>query len=412
MKVLLAICCLKLLCLSLRAATFICDDASQAEVAAVIAGTSPGDTVVVPADPTPRDWSPGISISGITLQGPGRNAASGVTITDGTVTITKHATHYTRMIGFKFTRTSGGVGSVLTASGGPSLKAYICESNHFNASYSHALQLKNGGVFAECSFAAASPFMGTGITVESDNQTTSWSDSPTLGALDTTGESNVYFEDCYYTNILQSISDTDEGGRSVIRHSIIQDSSIIAHGGGTSDGGNDTSLTGNKHTEIYKNTFVRQLASANLNEWVQIRGGGCVIISNVIPSNTSGDFPNKLELELSVGCDEGAYPRPYQVGQTTYSPADATPDFPVLIFGNTGDGTDDSNFLVISENPNNSCADPDAFITLNRDYFLSNQWSWAPYTYPHPLRSQGEGEVVDAVVRVQKLRALRIPLRR
>jgi hypothetical protein len=395
-----------LLCLPLKAATIICDDASFAEVDAAITSASPGDTVIVPPDATPRDWSPGISFSGITLQGPGRNAASGVTITDGTVTITKHATEYTRLIGFKFTKSSGAAGSLLNAIGGPALKAYICESNHFNASYSHALKLKNGGVFAECSFAAATPFMGTGITVEADNQTTSWSDFPTIGALDPTGESNVYFEDCYYTNILQSISDTDEGGRSVIRHSIIQDSSIIAHGGGSADGGNDTSLTGNKHTEIYKNTFVRQLASANLNEWVQIRGGGCVIISNVIPSNTSGDFPNKLELELSVGCDEGAYPRPYQVGQTTYPPTDATPDFPVLIFGNTGDGTDDPNFLVISENPNNSCADPDAFITLDRDYFLSNQWSWVPYTYPHPLR--GESPEAPEIVRIQKVRALRL----
>lgn len=396
---------------SAQAATHVCDDATRAEVVSKIALTSPGDTVIVPPDPTPRDWSPSVTISGITLQGPGWNAPSTVTVTDGEMILTKHATHYTKLIGFKFTRASG---RVLTAGGAASLKAFICESNFFRSDSSHCVSVERGGLFAVCAFAATTPVLtGTGWSKSTD-ESGSWSASPTLGTLDTTGEANVYFEDCTFTNILQSICDTDVGGRSVIRHSTIVDSSVITHGGGESDGGNDSSTTGGKHTEIYKNTFVRQLASANLNEWVQFRGGGGVIISNEIPSNTSVDYPNKLELELSVGCQTPGYPRPYQIGQVIYSPVDSSPDYPILIFGNTGTGIDDANYLVIGSNPHDPfvCGDPETYIQENRDYYLSNQWGWAPYTYPHPLRSGDAPEPPAEVARVQKLKALKIPFRR
>lgn len=393
-----------------KAATFVCANGTRAEVVSKIGMTSPGDTVIVPADT--EDWSPSVTISGITLQGPGWTAASPMVITDGEVIITKHATAYTRFTGFKMTATSG---RLLTASGAAANKAFICESNFFRSDSSHCISVERGGVFAECAFSATTPVLTGTFWSKSDDENGSWSGAVTMGTLDTTGESNVYLEDCTFTNILQSISDTDVGGRTVIRHSIIVDSSIIVHGGGQSDGGNDSSLTGNKHTELYKNTFVRQLSSANLNEWVQIRGGGCVIISNVIPSNTSMDYPNKVELELSVGCQTPGYPRPYQVGQTTYSPVDATPNFPVLIYDNTGDGIDDPNYLVISSNPHDPfvCGDPETYIQENRDYFLSNQWGWVPYTYPHPLRNGGgpPPNPPDAV-RMTKLRALKMPIRR
>jgi hypothetical protein len=139
--------------------------------------------------------------------------------------------------------------------------------------------------------------------------------------------------------------------------------------------------------EIYNNTFRRVSNNVALNKWIWMRGSSGVIANNVFPRADSPDgssYPNKNEIFLTVGCP-GAYPVRYQMGQSSDT-ADAAPRYPLAIFGNTGAGTTDSNFIALGQNPNNSCSSPSSYIKAGRDYVTSNTWGWAPYRYPHPLQ--------------------------
>ena len=82
----------------------------------------------------------------------------------------------------------------------------------------------------------------------------------------------------------------------------------------------------------------------------------------------------------------------YQVGQSTQTPQNP-PTRPLLIFGNTGAGATDGNFIAVnsSDTAGGSCSTPTNYIKLGRDYVLSNTWGWRPYTYPHPLQSLSGG---------------------
>src|SRR6185437_6671994 len=64
--------------------------------------------------------------------------------------------------------------------------------------------------------------------------TNSWTTPSTMGTNDTSGESNIYVED---------------NCRMVIRHNTFDNSALGSHGA-------DTSAIGNRHFELYENTFI------------------------------------------------------------------------------------------------------------------------------------------------------------
>ena len=376
-----------LMAASALAATHPATSASRTDVLAAIALCSPGDTVTVPAGTV--SWSGGISITGITLQGAGKTT-SGTVITAGAITITKHASQNSKFIGFRFT----GGDFHFQINGSLTAKPFVVGDCYFFAGADFGDVTTNGGLFYNCEFFASSPtgadwftlnLGGTGTAGQ-----TSWEAAPSMGTLDTTGETNTYFEDCTWTNLLEAAFDADNGARAVVRHSTLIDSSFGLHGGGSGSSLNDTSSYGNKHVEVYDSTFDRVSNSAALNKWIWWRGATGVFANNAVENADSPDgssFPNKPEIRLSVGCQGGAYPRTYQVGQAEV-PADSTPNFPLLIFGNTGTGAaGGTGTLEIVENPNNPCSNPTSFIQAGRDYQTSNTWGWVAYPYPHPLRS-------------------------
>ena len=163
------------------------------------------------------------------------------------------------------------------------------------------------------------------------------------------------------------------------------------HGGAP----NDSSPNGGiRHFEVYNNTFARVSNSIPINKWIWVRGGTGVIANNVIVRADSPDgstYPNKMEIRLSLACPN-AYPMQYQVGQSTQTPQNP-PTRPLLIFGNTGVGATDGNFVSVnsSDTAGGSCGSPDSYIKPGRDYVLSNTWGWKAYTYPHPLQSLSGG---------------------
>ena len=369
-----------------EAATINAASCSRTEVASAIASAQPGDIVRVPAGTC--SWSGGLSISGIQLVGAGKST-SGTVITSGTVTMSKHASHYTRVSGFRFT----GSDRHVTVNGGAFDKPYIIDNNYLftGGSSGSGTMLGitvNGGVVHHNDFIANS---ATGADVFNIITSENWSQPPTFGMNDATGERNIYLEDNTFTNIAETAPDGDVGGRFVIRFNTYIDSSIVFHGGQPSD---SSPGGGTRQFEVYNNTFRRVSNGVSINKWIWVRGSTGVIANNVMDRADSPDgstFPNKPEIRLTLACSSG-YPMQYQVGQSSPSP-ETVPSRPVLVFGNTGAAINDSNFLVIasSDTAGGSCGSPGTYIQLNRDYVRSNSWGWTPYTYPHPLQSLGTG---------------------
>jgi hypothetical protein len=361
-----------------HAATVVATSCSQADVAAALAQASPGDVVQVPAGTC--SWAGGLSLSGVELVGAG-SSASGTVISDGLVAMTKHATQITRLSGFRFE----GTDEHITAGGDPAAKPYVIDNNYIRADVSggQAVQLTaNGGLLHHNELEAVDPTNADVFNIPTNED---WTDGPSFGTDDSTGERNIYFEDNTFTNIVETMPDGDMGARLVIRHNTYVDSSIVFHGGAPND---SSPNGGTRQFEVYANTFDRVSNSVPLNKWIWARGSTGVIAQNGMERADSPDgssYPNKNEILLTVGCPN-PYPMEYQVGQSSATPENP-PTRPLAIFDNTGEGTTDSNFIVVagSDTAGPPCATPDDYIQEGRDYVLSNTWGWTPYTYPHPL---------------------------
>jgi hypothetical protein len=365
-----------------QAATINAASCSRAAVASAIASASPGDTVLVPAGTC--SWSGGLSISGIQLIGAGKSA-SGTVITADAVAMTKHASSYTRLSGFRFTAGDRHV----TVGGSASNKPFIIDNNYFFTSGGTMVGITvNGGVLHHNDFTASS---GTNADVFSIITSENWSQAATFGTGDGTGERNLYFEDNTFTNLLETAPDGDVGGRYVIRHNTYVDSSIVFHGGAPND---SSPGGGTRQFEVYGNTFKRVSNSVPINKWIWVRGSSGVFANNIMDRADSPDgssYPNKSEIRLTLACP-GSYPMQYQVGQSNQSPENP-PSHPLLIFGNTGAGATDGNSVTVgsSDTAGGSCSSPGTYIKPGRDYMLSNTWGWTPYPYPHPLQSMATG---------------------
>jgi hypothetical protein len=323
-----------------------------------------------------------VSISGITLKGPGKDSATPLNVTAGQVNITKHASKMTTLRGIRFT----GANQHFQISGTSANQFFRVHDCYFYTSNSYIGEVAaNGGLFSLCEFywnPATWQSGGNPLHVRNAEANAMWAAAHTMGASDTNGTANVYFEDCTWSNFRDGVPDTDNGGKTVMRYCVLNDTCVMCHGGGSGGSGNDSSQFGARHMEVYNNTFNRVLTTGNdaFNQWVYYRGSSGVVVNNVWEDPSTPDYPDKPSITLGVGNCAAGYPRQYQVGQSTQTP-DATPDAPIMIYGNTG------HTLVINreKNPNESCSNPTSMIVQDRDYKLTTGW-WSPYTYPHPLR--------------------------
>src|SRR5579872_5829462 len=184
-----------------RAQTISAASCNQADVNAAIASAVAGDRVLVPAGTCA--WSGGISISGISLIGAG-SSISGTVITTGTVTITKSSTQHTRLSGIRFT----GTDQHTAVGGNPTDKAFRIDNCYFFTDGTGNMMgiTVNGGVIDHNTITAT---QGTNADIMSIRAGENWSQAPTYGTLDTTGERNIYFEDNTITNILETFPDGD-----------------------------------------------------------------------------------------------------------------------------------------------------------------------------------------------------------
>lgn len=388
---------------------------SRADVNTQIAASSALDIVVVPNGSC--TWATGVTISGIYLKGA---SEGGVTITNGAgsatlITVTKTSASYTAIGNLVIVR---GTSTSRHIDVGGSGKPILLHHNAIQVDEQTLQPIRfssNGGVIWSNTFTGGvgSPSGGCGgsyapyhnegaiqVNPDADGDTL-WNAAATIGTNDTTGENNIYFEDNTFTGLLQQSVDGSNGAKVVFRYNQMNDSALVMHGADTDQFG------GNRHWEVYNNTFNRVYANAPVNNWIYVRGATGVFTDNVFEEAGSeggsigdtGCYPGKPEIDLTIqnlrrnagdypcwNAGDGGYPAPHQIGQLTHA-RDATPDFPVAIWNNTGAGT--MTIDVSNYEPDECGGGDDAatYVTLGRDYITSAASGYTKYTYPHPLRS-------------------------
>jgi hypothetical protein len=280
----------------------------------------------------------------------------------------------------------------------------------------------NRGVVWNCSF-DSSPFniasLGAFDVYDPTNVTgNSWTSASNFGMNDSTGQSNVYVEDCDF-HAMGFATNTDDNGRAVVRYSLFDNSGMMGTHGA------DTANWGARYFEAYNNvaTFgsYNDGSTFNLNNWFYIRGGTFVIHDNTMPALQSTDYGTKPDVNMTVmnlqrnqgpdpcwgaGTSKGAsYHAPRQVGfgyltgtgkdslgRTNDSIAYVGDSEPAYIWANSRQPLTN---LSISDYGGSACTNPDTssnYIVAGRDYFNGSaaKPGYTSYTYPHPL-TQGSG---------------------
>jgi hypothetical protein len=370
------------------AATINAKSCAQTDVSSAISSAATGDTVQVPAG--------SCSWSGLSINKPVHLKGAGVEQTNITVSgtsITKQATGIIRVSGFSFSRSGGGTSSKgFTIGGSWQAEPVIFQDNKFTISNSglFLLNVAGGVIIANNSFTGDwdDSFIQPKDNTDSGN---SWGTADTLGARDTTGKRNHYIEgNTFYGGTNQGI-DCDDSTRCVYRYNTLTYSSFNTHGMATSP-------QGVRHFEVYNNTFIHnggtsQIANQSWAIW--IRGGTGVIYNNQIADLAGSYWGNKSELKFTIrgaedarpqgSCSNVKYPVPRQLGQNHNGTGYFTD--PIYIWGNTGTVAVDANW-----NWGNPCGLTwSTFFQWGRDAVNTGtpKPGYAPYTYPHPLLTQG-----------------------
>jgi hypothetical protein len=281
----------------------------------------------------------------------------------------------------------------------------------------------NGGVVWNCSFASKGDELSGIIFVNTSGTYAPWNQPDSMGASpdstglnpgDPTGTLDTYVENCLFQDMDVYCTDFDDNSRAVIRHCTLNNASLGSHG-------QDTSVWGSRHWEIYDNTFHYSASGKSyggqeypllMNTWFTIRGGTGVIANNAvddIPYNKFGFYLSiqAINRKTSIPC-QTAYPAARQTAQgwsavstSSYGTpkvskdgTGAVPD-PIFIWNNTGSEIKDPGYVGIYQFAPDECGNNEkigTFLKEGRDYFVNEaRPGWTPYTYPHPLRANALG---------------------
>lgn len=228
-----------------------------------------------------------------------------------------------------------------------------------------------------------------------DGNTAGWQDNITPG-----GPNFVYHEDNTAVNAAclsncnwgsASYIQAYYGARNVFRHNTFQMVNIDEHGSHGGGEGAVIGAVGVRWWEIYNNNFV-VVSGGNWWSYMDLRAGSGVVFNNTVSGTNLGSGLLHVYEENTL-----AWPQAFQVGSgisSTTSPHNACGSIntsPAYFWNNPG--------MTISDA---STPDPGG-TQANRDYFASSSqpasmhryqssgdscsttYSYAPYTYPHPL---------------------------
>jgi hypothetical protein len=200
-------------------------------------------------------------------------------------------------------------------------------------------------------------YLGYGIAINGWPGT--WNQAVSLGT------SNALFIEDNYFDLNRHCVTGDSGANYVARHNTVQDNYQDA-GAFDAHGLTASWPRGTRSVEIYKNLVID---SIKRYAGAAIRGGSGVIWGNSWNGVTHGVA---LILENPPSSQPlTTYPAKDQIGN---------PD-KLYIWSNTSSG--DNVYLNPTTDPNGI----DYWLQVNRDYYLTPEPGYVPYTYPHPLRA-------------------------
>jgi hypothetical protein len=392
------------------------DSNSSTDVMAKIALSSPGDTVQLLA--TSATWAANsVSFSGITLNGISPTSpVIDVTGTIGqpTVSVTKHATTVTRIQNMKFYisyRDNDSTSPIDLSGPWIGAKPIVCQNLNTEIIGGCVFKGRTAGglIFADIThYAKWNAFFLSNVADFDTTSLTSWTTADTFGALDTTGEKNIYIERCTINGGGNGYIDASDNTRIVDRYNTFNGS------GGFNSHGYDTSTYSLRHFEVYNNTYNNYFSdvgvpeypypyptsaySHNINCCIWVRGGTGLIYSNNFTGGISADsgFGDKFEMLFSIRgiqdiivqapdrytCSYASYPVPQSIGQNHNGSAYFTD--PIWVYNNIGTYAawhDDFGW-------GNHCGfSYETFLEYGRDWLYSDTQKpgYTAYTYPHPL---------------------------
>jgi hypothetical protein len=386
-----------------------------------------GDTIQVPNGT--YTWTAAVTLTkAVSLQGQSRwSGGSGAPLTGGVIvgnngtapnliTITSSPNGHSTLSQLALRDLSTGTAQnqhVLAQDGGGSPQVVLIHDCYFETKGAQVFRSidyqAQGGVIWNCNFWSQQNDNGS-IRFKSFR---GWSTPPTMGAPgDPNGTINVYVENCNFKDVFLQALDFDDGARVVVRYNTFLNSAVVSHG-------DDTSLIGGRHVELYNNTMTFTLGAnggntvdgngypLNLNYWWYMRGGTGVVFNNALDNISSGWWGSKSTYSLTVqgirrnagpyACWNLGYPFPRQVGWgsdgSTVTNTITQSIEPLYVWANTG-GSNANNPAVGDYNPD-ECGHgytSSNYIQLNREYYVgSTKPGWSPYAYPHPLTVAGAG---------------------
>lgn len=382
--------------LSANAATVTASACTSSAVQSAIDSANNGDTVVVPNGSC--SWSSGVRINGKAIHLRGQSP-TGVTITHNAgsshlITVTESSAAPIHISDLNFVGGSGSEHTILmTASNNG--RPILIHNNTWQGNISAIRAHTNRGVIYSNSMNANGADRSFLQCKPENLGMSSWESAHTMGTADTTGERNLYVEDNTITRVPLQAFDSDGNCRIVVRYNKFSDSAYTSHGP-------DTGTYGNRHTELYNNTFSFtnsgcSTPAAIMDYFIFVRGGVWVIADNVIPDLNSCYLGNKAEIKFQIQnlrrnsgpmpCWKGGYPMPRQIGWghngSTYI------SDPVYIWGNTGGGNQTPALTEYSPDQCGGGPSISQFVQAGRDYVLGARPGYVKYPYPHPLRAGG-----------------------
>jgi hypothetical protein len=326
------------------ATTINASSASQSDVAAAIARAANGDTVTIPGGTA--TWTRTLQIrKAITLQG----AGVGVTIIkDGVqkgtlIDWTLAAGNASRLTGIQFQ--DGGRTSIAAAPGGlfhvngsningSQFRMDHCEFDNLNGSIvfntvigviDHTTFITNGGDDAICIYGERWNGAPPGSFGDA-----SWAAPNNFGSSQFT-----FFEDCTFHNnngtYAGVVTDCYEGGRFVVRHSSIYNTTLGTHG--TESSGRER---GSKAIEVYNNTFTGTKITSTIGN---TRSAQLVYHDNTVSGYAPGPY-------ITLACLRYIFPC------TPWGQADALNQWdtnsPKIYFTGAAAGANSGNTVTVS----------------------------------------------------------------
>lgn len=178
----------------------------------------------------------------------------------------------------------------------------------------------------------------TSMPLGPGGQSLGWNTPSTIGNLDTTGLYNTYIERNTLSTAANGMINADDNSRVVFRYNTVIDCDIHAHG-------QDTSVYGVRHYEVYNNTCKNvNAANANLNSWLYIRGATLVCYNNTLDTLPPSTPPKasiilicqQLRRAAGPGACQTGYPANRQIGSAWSASSSATYGNPVVSADGTG----------------------------------------------------------------------------